>query len=275
MAKKKNTRKKVESIRHKDKRANIPTGELRDFVTDEELAPRTMLYPRDPSLDPQLVWKGKDEQDREDLAVPVVPVYIQEKIHPQAIIDALPRTERTGDAQTNLFADFNGLEDDFEKKIDFYSQKDDRQKPWSNRLILGDSLLVMTSLAEKEGLKGKVQTIYLDPPYGIKFGSNWQVSTRRRDVKDGKAEDATRQPEQVRAFRDTWKLGIHSYLAYLRDRLVVARDLRFFTDLSTAPEAAESARDRGQSELVAPWPTSVSAAASVHRACLARGEGRP
>ena len=186
---------------------------------------RTMLYPRDPSLDPQLVWKGKDEQDREDLAVPVVPVYIQEKIHPQAIIDALPRSERTGDAQTNLFADFNGLEDDFEKKIDFYSQKDDRQKLWSNRLILGDSLLVMTSLAEKEGLKGKVQTIYLDPPYGIKFGSNWQVSTRRRDVKDGKAEDTTRQPEQVRAFRDTWKLGIHSYLAYLRDRLVVARDL--------------------------------------------------
>ena len=92
-------------------------------------------------------------------------------------------------------------------------------------MILGDSLLVMTSLAEKEGLKGKVQMIYLDPPYGIKFGSNWQVSTRKRDVKDGKAEDATRQPEQVRAFRDTWKLGIHSYLAYLRDRLVVAREL--------------------------------------------------
>ena len=225
MAKKKNTRTKVESIRHKDKRANIPTEELRDFVADEELTPKTVLYPRDPSLDPQLVWKGKDEQDREDLAVPVVPVYIQEKIHPQAIIDALPRTERTGDDQTNLFADFNGLEDDFEKKVDFYSQKDDRQKPWSNRLILGDSLLVMTSLAEKEGLKGKVQTIYLDPPYGIKFGSNWQVSTRKRDVKDGKAEDATRQPEQVRAFRDTWKLGIHSYLSYLRDRLVVARDL--------------------------------------------------
>ena len=224
MAKKKNTRKEVESIRHKDKRANIPTEELRDFVADEELAPKTILYPRDPSLDPQLVWKGKDEQDREDLAVPVVPIYIQEKIHPQAIIDALPRTEHTGDGQANLFADFNGLEDDFEKKVDFYSQKDDHQKPWSNRLILGDSLLVMTSLAEKEGLKGKVQAIYLDPPYGIKFGSNWQVSTRKREVKD-RAEDATRQPEQVRAFRDTWKLGIHSYLAYLRDRLVVARDL--------------------------------------------------
>ena len=225
MAKKKNTRTKVESIRHKNKRTNIPTEELRDFVADEELVPKTMLYPRDSSLDPQLVWKGKDEQDREDLAVPVVPVYIQEKIHSQAIIDALPRIEHTGGDQTNLFADFNGLEDDFEKKVDFYSQKDDRQKPWSNRLILGDSLLVMTSLAEKEGLKGKGQTIYLDPPYGIKFGSNWQVSTRKRDVKDGKAEDATRQPEQVRAFRDTWKLGIHSYLAYLRDRLVVSRDL--------------------------------------------------
>ena len=92
-------------------------------------------------------------------------------------------------------------------------------------MILGDSLLVMTSLAEKEGLKGKVQMIYIDPPYGIKFGSNWQVSTRKRDVKDGKAEDATRQPEQIKAFRDTWELGIHSYLAYLRDRLVVAREL--------------------------------------------------
>ena len=110
--------------------------------------------------------------------------------------------------QPNLFADFNGGPTDFAQKIDFYHH----EQNWANRLILGDSLLVMTSLAEKEGLKGKVQTIYLDPPYGIKFGSNWQVSTRKRDVKDGKAEDATRQPEQVRAFRDTWKLGIHSYL---------------------------------------------------------------
>jgi adenine-specific DNA-methyltransferase len=221
MAKKNNTGTKVESIRHKDKRANIPTEELRDFVADEELSPKTMLYPRDQSLDPQLVWKGKDEQDREELAVSVVPIYIQEKIHPQAIIDALPRTEKAGDDQTNLFADFNGGPVDFAQKVDFYHH----EQNWTNRLILGDSLLVMTSVAEKEGLKGKVQTIYLDPPYGIRFGSNWQVSTRKRDVKDGKAEDATRQPEQVRAFRDTWKLGIHSYLAYLRDRLVVARDL--------------------------------------------------
>ncbi len=221
MAKKQTTPLSVESIRHKDKRANIPTEELRDFVADEELAPKTMCYPRDPSLDPQLVWKGKDEQDGADLAVPVVPIYIQEKIHPQVIIDALPRIEQSGGNPLNLFADFNGGPHDFEQKVEFYHH----EQNWSNRLILGDSLLVMTSLAEKEGLKGKVQTIYLDPPYGIKFGSNWQVSTRKRDVKDGKAEDATRQPEQVRAFRDTWKLGIHSYLAYLRDRLVVARDL--------------------------------------------------
>ncbi|MEN6424027.1 MAG: site-specific DNA-methyltransferase [Phycisphaerales bacterium] len=211
---------RVSSIRHKDKRKNIPTEELRDFVADDENAPKTMLYPRDPSLDPQLVWKGKDEQDRSDLAVPLVPIYIQEKIHPQAIIDDLPRIDHSG-GQLDLFSDFNGLPAEFSDRVDFYHHDGN----WSNRMILGDSLLVMTSLAEKEGLKGKVQTIYLDPPYGIKFGSNWQVSTRKRDVKDGKAEDATRQPEQVRAFRDTWKLGIHSYLAYLRDRLVVARDV--------------------------------------------------
>ncbi|HPC93829.1 MAG TPA: site-specific DNA-methyltransferase [Sedimentisphaerales bacterium] len=217
---KKNTSNKVESIRHKDKRKNIPTEELRDFVAQDENAPKVMLYPRDPSLDPQLVWKGKDEQDREDLAVPVVPIYIQEKIHPQAIIEQLPRIDHSG-GQLDLFADFNGLPEEFSDRVDFYHHEGN----WSNRMILGDSLLVMTSLAEKEGLKGKVQTIYLDPPYGIKFGSNWQVSTRKRDVKDGKAEDATRQPEQVRAFRDTWQLGIHSYLAYLRDRLTVAREL--------------------------------------------------
>ncbi|MCX6558334.1 MAG: site-specific DNA-methyltransferase [Candidatus Aminicenantes bacterium] len=221
MAKKKIVSTKVSSIRHKDKRKNIPTEELRDFVAEDEAKPKTMLYPRDPSLDPQLVWKGKDEQDRADLAVPVVPVYIQEKIHPQAIINAMPRLEQPGDNQPSLFADFNGGPADFEQKVEFYQH----DQNWTNRMILGDSLLVMTSLAEKEGLKGKVQTIYLDPPYGIKFGSNWQVSTRKRDVKDGKAEDTVRQPEQIKAFRDTWKLGIHSYLAYLRDRFVVAREL--------------------------------------------------
>jgi len=211
----------VDSIRHKDQRSNIPTEELRDFVASDEKAPKTMLYPRDPSLDPQLVWKGKDEQDAEDLTVPVVPIYIQEKIHPQALIEDL-RAHAAGnkaEAQASLFADFNGIK--FEDYIEFYHHGQN----WSNRMILGDSLLVMASLAEKEGLKGKVQMIYMDPPYGIRFGSNWQVSTRRRDVKDGKLEDLTRQPEQIRAFRDTWELGIHSYLAYLRDRLVAARDL--------------------------------------------------
>jgi len=210
----------IAAVKHKDKRANIPTKELRDFVADDEKQPKTMLYPRDPSLDPQLVWKGKDEQDRAELAVPAVPIYIQEKIQPQAIIENLrAEVKKETPQQISLFSDFNGIT--FEDLVDFYRH----EQNWSNRMILGDSLLVMTSLAEKEGLKGKVQMIYLDPPYGIKFGSNWQVSTRKRDVKDGKAEDATRQPEQVKAFRDTWQLGIHSYLAYLRDRLIVAREL--------------------------------------------------
>ena len=210
----------VDAVKHKDKRANIPTEELRDFIAEDEKAPKTVLYPRDPSLDPQLVWKGKDEQDAQDLAVPAVPIYIQEHIKPQNIVELVRSRSRKGTTATALlFSDFNGLT--FEDRVDFYHH----EQNWTNRMILGDSLMVMTSLAEKEGLKGKVQMIYLDPPYGIKFGSNWQVSTRKRDVKDGKAEDTTRQPEQVKAFRDTWQLGIHSYLAYLRDRLVRAREL--------------------------------------------------
>ena len=225
MGKKPKSPTEITSTRHtKDTRVNIPTEELRDFVAEDEKAPKAMLYPRDPSLDPQLVWKGKDEQDASALEVPVVPIYIQEKVHPQALVENLRQTAKAGEPEPELtlFDDFNGMDDAaFDKKVDFYHH----DQHWSNRMILGDSLLVMTSLAEKEGLKGKVQTIYFDPPYGIKFGSNWQVSTRKRDVKDGKAEDATRQPEQVRAFRDTWKLGVHSYLAYIRDRLVAMRDL--------------------------------------------------
>ena len=210
----------IETNIHKDRRRNIPTEELRDFVAEDENKPKTILYPRDPSLDPQLVWKGKDEQDSKDLAVPAVPIYIQEKIHPKYLIEDLrAQANKDKPGQFNFFADFNGI--DFKEMVEFYQH----DQNWSNRMILGDSQLVMTSLAEKEGLKGKIQMIYIDPPYGINFGSNWQVSTRKRDVKDGKAEDATRQPEQIKAFRDTWKLGIHSYLAYLRDRLVVARDL--------------------------------------------------
>jgi len=210
----------VETV-HKDRRSNIPTEELRDFVTVDENTPKTMLYPRDSSLDPQLVWRGKDEQDSEPLAVPVVPIYIQEKVKPQAIIASLQKEARDEDIQRNFYSDFNGGPKDFADKVDFYKF----EQNWTNRFILGDSLMVMTSLAEKEGLKGKVQTIYIDPPYGIKFGSNWQVSTRKTKVDDGKTNGASRQPEQVKAFRDTWELGVHSYLGYLRDRFAVARDL--------------------------------------------------
>ena len=215
------SRVEVEATRHQDKRANIPTTELRDFVTEDELSPTRLRYPRDPSLDPQLVWKGKDEQDGADVEVPAVPIYVQEKIEPRTLVEELRRrsAEQRETQELQLFSDFDGLT--FEEKIDFYHH----EANWSNRMILGDSLLVMASLAEKEGLRGKVQMIYLDPPYGIRFGSNWQVSTRKRNVQDGKDTDVTRQPEQVKAFRDTWELGIHSYLAYLRDRLVVARDL--------------------------------------------------
>nr|WP_051076290.1 site-specific DNA-methyltransferase [Verrucomicrobium sp. 3C] len=173
--------------------------------------------------DAQLVWRGKDQQDWSDLVVNAPPLYIQEKIHPKAIIDDLVRrTKAKREAESDiadLFQDFNGI--DPEAKTEFYQH----DQNWSNRFILGDSLQVMASLAERENLRGKVQCIYFDPPYGIKFNSNWQVSTRSRDVKDGKIEEISREPEQVRAFRDTWKDGIHSYLTYLRDRLTAMRDL--------------------------------------------------
>ena len=212
----------VEAVRHDDKRANIPTDELRRLRRpDDDATPKRRSTRATPSLDPQLVWRGKDEQDGRDLDVPAVPIYIQEKIHPQAIIENLRDTAERRRA---------GARADPVRRLQRHrrsrsSSTSTSTSNWSNRLILGDSLLVMTSLAEKEGLAGKVQMIYIDPPYGIKFGSNWQVTTRKRDVKDGKATDVTRQPEQIRAFRDTWELGIHSYLAYLRDRLLVARDL--------------------------------------------------
>ena len=212
--------KPVETYRHDEKRANIPTNELRGFVEGDEARPSSMLYPRDPSLDPQLVWKGKDEQDARDLEVPVVPIYIQEKILPQVIIENLRDTARKGEPEPELtlFNDYDGLE--FPELVDFYHHGQN----WANRMILGDSLLVMTSLAEKEGLKGKVQMIYMDPPYGIKFSSNFQPEIGKRDVKD-KETDLTREPEMVKAYQDTWTLGVHSYLAYLRDRLWLCKEL--------------------------------------------------
>ncbi|MBJ7533251.1 site-specific DNA-methyltransferase [Rhodomicrobium vannielii ATCC 17100] len=174
--------------------------------------------------DAQLVWRGKDQQDWSDLVVNTPQIFIQEKVHPKAIIDDLVRRSREAkakdEAMPDLFADFNGLTDP-EARTEFYQHS----QHWSNRMVLGDSLQVMASLAEREHLRGQVQCIYFDPPYGIKFNSNWQVSTLSRDVKDGKQTDISREPEQVKAFRDTWKDGIHSYLTYLRDRLTVARDL--------------------------------------------------
>jgi adenine-specific DNA-methyltransferase len=219
-----NTGKSIEALTHKhDKRKNIPTAEYQAVMKPEEQAPRLLRYPRNTDLDPQLVWRGKDEQDWSDLVVPAPPLYIQEKIHPKALIDDLLRHTRENAPealQLDLFADFNGIPEGADR-TEFYRH----DANWSNRMILGDSLQVMASLAEREGLRGKVQMIYIDPPYGIKFNSNFQWSTTSRDVKDGKPEHITREPEQVKAFRDTWRDGIHSYLTCLRDRLTVARDL--------------------------------------------------
>ena len=175
---------------------------------------------RNPDLDPQLVWRGKDPADWSDLVTQAPPLYIQEKVSPKALIDDLRKIGRREGAQLDFFADFNGLPEGADR-TDFYQH----QANWSNRMILGDSLQVMASLAEREGLRGQVQCIYIDPPYGIKFNSNFQWSTTSRDVRDGNAAHITREPEQVKAFRDTWRDGIHSYLTYLRDRLTVARDL--------------------------------------------------
>lgn len=230
MATKKNTPLSVETLKHEDAtRKNIPTAEYQSVMKQEQQKPIPVRYPREREdrnrdLDPQLVWRGKDEQDWSDLVVHAPPLYIQEKVHPKVLIDDLKRqTELAQGAnapQFDMFADFNGLPSE-DAKTEFYAH----DAHWANRMILGDSLAVMASLAEREGLRSKVQCIYFDPPYGIKFNSNFQWSTTSRDVKDGNAEHITREPEQVKAFRDTWRDGIHSYLTYLRDRLTVARDL--------------------------------------------------
>jgi len=215
---------RVDSLNHDEaSRKNAPTAELEAFVPADVKRPILAAYERrNPDLDPQLVWRGKDVADWSELVVEAPPLYIQEKIHPKALIEDLRRaTQRKAEpeAAPDLFADFNGI--DPEQKTEFYAH----DQHWSNRMILGDGLKVMASLAEREGLKGQVQCIYIDPPYGIKFNSNFQWSTTSRDVKDGKADHFSREPEQVKAFRDTWADGIHSYLTYLRDRLTVARDL--------------------------------------------------
>jgi adenine-specific DNA-methyltransferase len=223
---KKSSQKTVETLKHDaDKRKNIPTAEFQSVLKADDEKSIALRYPRNPDLDPQLVWRGKDQQDWSDLVVQAPPLYIQEKVHPKALIDDLLRAtkEREHEAgliTADLFSDFDGIPKGADK-TEFYQH----DQNWSNRMILGDSLQVMASLAEREGLRGKVQCIFFDPPYGIKFNSNFQWSTTSRDVKDGKADQITREPEQVKAFRDTWRNGIHSYLTYLRDRFTVARDL--------------------------------------------------
>ncbi|MCB1327896.1 MAG: hypothetical protein KDK35_21915, partial [Leptospiraceae bacterium] len=200
----------VATITHDgDRRTHIPTAEFQSVVQQEQMRPVRVAYERrNRDLDPQLMWRGKDEQDWSDLVVHAPPLYIQEKVHPKVLIDDLMRSSagsgRGDGEQLNLFADFNGVPDEA-AKTEFYQH----DANWTNRMILGDSLQVMASLAEREGLKGKVQCIYIDPPYGIKFNSNFQWSTTSRDVKDGKADHITREPEQVKAFRDTWRDGIH------------------------------------------------------------------
>ena len=218
---------RVDTLTHGGaRRRNVPTAEAQPLMAEEDKAPVPLAYARrNRDLDPQLVWRGKDEQDEADLIVHAPPLYIQEKVHPKVLIDDLlreSRRRRDGAAEDapDLFADFNGLPEGA-ARTEYYRH----DANWSNRMILGDALQVMGSLAEREGLRGKVQCIYVDPPYGIRFNSNFQWSTTSRDVKDGKAAHITREPEQVKAFRDTWRDGIHSYLTYLRDRLTVARDL--------------------------------------------------
>ena len=235
---KQQSKKSVEALVHDEAtRKNIPTAEFQSVMYKEDQKPKKVSYSRgnndltgekesrDHDLDPQLVWRGKDQQDWSDLVVHAPPLYIQEKVHPKVLIeDLLRRTEAKNqkeEEQVDLFADFNGLADEA-TKTDFY-QHDGH---WTNRMILGDSLQVMASLAEREGLRGQVQCIYFDPPYGIKFSSNFQWSTGSNKVSDAdKRDEITREPEQVKAFRDTWKDGIHSYLTYMRDRLTIARDL--------------------------------------------------
>ncbi len=215
MVKRKKTEKKIEQYEHSNKkRANNPPVGLVTPKSDPDTG-KKKTYEYDPHLDPQLQWAGKAEHT--SFEVPTVSLHVHERIDPKTIIDTVTK-EKTGPAQMSLFeTDQKPLRE----AIDFYKHKEG----WSNRLIAGDSLLVMNSLLEKEGMAGKVQMVYFDPPYGIKYGSNFQPFVNKRDVKDGKDEDLSAEPEMIKAFRDTWELGIHSYLTYLRDRLLLVREM--------------------------------------------------
>jgi adenine-specific DNA-methyltransferase len=219
--------KSIEAFRHEEaKRLNIPTAELEGAMAPEDKAPRPVTLDRAArSRNPYLIWNGKLDEDDRAFTVPAPPLFIQEKVKPEGLINDLIRETRERRAETpptqhDWFHDFNGLPD-AEAVTEFYQHPAN----WQNRMICGDSLQVMASLGDREGLRGQVQCIFLDPPYGIKFNSNFQWSTTSRDVKDGDKSHISREPEQVRAFRDTWRDGIHSYLSYLRDRLIAAKDL--------------------------------------------------
>lgn len=209
-------KKRIEQYEHKGKtRPNNPEVGLVDAALEPPEPRKTYSY--DPHLDPQLQWAGKAE--RTSFAVPSVSLHVHERIDPRTIIQAVRRKNGSG-AQMSLFSS-REMNPPLREAIEFYKHRHN----WTNRLIAGDSLLVMNSLIEKEALAGQVQMFYFDPPYGIKYGSNFQPFVNKRDVKDGKDEDLTSEPEMLRAFRDTWELGIHSYLTYLRDRLFLMREL--------------------------------------------------
>lgn len=206
----------IESYDHRDKeRVNNPPVGLVTPDTDKDDSRQTYAY--DPHLDPQLDWASKAEHT--SFEVPTVSLHVHERIDPRSIIEAVRKYDGTK-PQLSLFS---APEENppIRQAIEFYKHRQN----WTNRLIAGDSLLVMNSLLEKEGLGGQVQMVYIDPPYGIKYGSNFQPFVNKRDVMDGKDADLTTEPEQIRAFRDTWELGIHSYLSYLRDRLLLAQEL--------------------------------------------------
>lgn len=212
----KQTKKPIEQYDHKDKkRVNNPPVGLVTPDTDKETGAGKQ-YQYDPHLDPQLVWAGKAEHT--SFQVPTRSLHVHERIDPKTIIEAVRK--RNGQQQPGLF---DSLDENppLREAIEFYKHAHN----WSNRLVAGDSLLVMNSLLEKEGMAGKVQMVYIDPPYGITYKSNFQPFINKRNVTDGKDEDLTSEPEMLKAFRDTWELGIHSYLTYLRDRLLLAKDL--------------------------------------------------
>ena len=204
--KKSSTKRPIESYDHRDKeRVNNPPVGLVTPDTDKGDGARTYAF--DPHLDPQLDWAGKAEHT--SFEVPTVSLHVHERIDPRSIVEAVRKLNGT-EPQLSLFA---APEENppIRQAIEFYKHRHN----WTNRLVAGDSLLVMNSLLEKEGLGGQVQMVYIDPPYGIKYGANFQPFVNKRTVGDGKDADLTTEPEQIRAFRDTWELGIHSYLSYL------------------------------------------------------------